>query len=190
MKINLLFLTVFTCLLISCNGKDEKAKIKISSNYADYSVNEMQAIEENKSEEFDYRNKANRSALDSSWLMERPIIDEMNNGDFIVLKYRMQGCFGGESKNIILKKYNSKIFCILANNLIVQLSDYQIGNFRKLESLLYQITKYHGGCTTQVTYKFYLGNRLRTYINGTCEYDKVLDPLTGDLLLNGISVEN
>jgi hypothetical protein len=182
MKSIFIFILLSVCLFTSCNRKNEK-KITISSNFDDYPANVSSAVEEVKRKslnhvEFDVRTQ--KFIIDTAWTLPKPIIDEMRANEYIVLSYRSQGCFGGEEKKIILKKLGSKIFCILSGQLIMELTEHQINDFRKLESF----------CTTVSTYYFYLGNRLRTYTDNTCDNDGLLHSLTNNILVLGIPVKN
>jgi hypothetical protein len=190
MKRGFKFLFFFTCMFISCKSNN-KDKIIISSRYQDYKIDETNAKEEvvrNIDYEFGISHK--NIPIDSTSVLPNPMIDAIHDGEYMVLLYRSSGCFHQYTKSIVLKKSGSKIYGILPGQLVVELTSEQIDHLKKFESLLNQVNKNSSFCTTVKSYKFYLGKRLRSYIDDTCGDNlEPFDAIVTNLTLMGIPIE-
>jgi hypothetical protein len=190
MKRCLSSLLLFAYTLISCN-LNNKDKIVISSRYQDYRIDEKSAKEEVlRNGNYNLKMIHKNTPIDFTWLLPNPIIDGIKDGEFMLLIYRSSGCFHQETQSIIFKKMGSKIYGILPGKLVVELTVGQIDKIRKFESNLFQINNNSNYCTTVHSYRFYLGNRLRTYIDDTCGEDiEPFSSIVSNFMLMGIPVE-
>ena len=185
-----LFFFLFTCIFISCKS-NSKDKIIISSNYKDYKIDDKNAKEEivrNINFEFGIVHK--NTPIDSTIVLPNPMIDAIHDGEYMVLLYNSSGCFHHYTKNIVFKKLGSKLYGILPGQLVVELIPEQINHLRKFESMLNQINRNSNYCTTVKSYQFYLGKRVRTYIDDTCGDDfEQFDAIVNNIVLLGKAIK-